>query len=406
MEEFRRRFLTETVETLENLKQTLRPAGAFSDSTKGETFRVFHTVKGTAQTFGFGTASRLAHELETLLSADGNTHPILIEGIELLQKSLAEKAFTIPEQFTKKLRALVPNDGQTLNRRSDQTIENSVEVPVEIYSQLSQREKNLFGSAVRTGKKISVLEISFKTADFAAQLIKFRGSLNLFGEIIATFPSAKAGGGIGFRFLTASSEAVEDWAKANSANVGWNFSPDKSADGIGEVFRQITRHGAEVAVRLNKQIEIETQSDAMDFSPAELKLVFEVLLHLVRNAVDHAVERVGKIKIQIKKEPQGFRLSVADDGRGIDFEKVKAAAIEKKLVSAAENITEAETIELIFQTEFSTKSESDEISGRGIGLDVVKYAVEKSGGKLSVATAKGKGTTFDVFLPRKESEVE
>lgn len=401
MEDFRRQFLSETARTLENLSRNLRSAEIFSDAVKRETFRVLHTVKGTAQTFGFIAASCLAHELETLLSADGNAQNLLLEGIELLHKSLAEEIFEIPEQFREKLRAAVPNAKQI----SNDAINNRAEIPAEIYSQLSNQEKSIISSAMRDGKNLSVLEVGFGMASFADELINFRELLNSSGEIIATFPSTKFGGDgkIGFQFLTASPKAVEDFAKENSASVLWSFSPEKSANDISGLLLQIARHGREVAARLDKQIKIETETDEINLSPAELKLVFEVLLHLVRNAVDHAIERVGKIHIRIKKESDGFRLSVSDDGRGIDLERIKAGAIEKNLISTAENLTEAETINLIFQPEFSTKTAPTEISGRGVGLDAVKFAVEKFGGNINVATEKGKGTTFEVFLPLKES---
>ncbi|MCY7375167.1 MAG: Hpt domain-containing protein [Pyrinomonadaceae bacterium] len=398
MEDFRRQFLSETAETLADLHQNLQSAKSFSGAVKRETFRVLHTVKGTAQTFGFDAASRLAHDLETLLAADANAPDLLLEGIELLQKSLTEETFQIPEQFAQKLHAVVPNAAQTAH----DTDNNPINIPGEIYSQLSNQERKTIGAAMRGGKHLSVLEIGFAAANFAAELINFREILNSSGEIIATFPGAKFSddGKIGFQFLTATSDAIKQLAEENSANVLWNYSPEKSANDINAVLRQIARHGREIAAKFGKQVAIETQIDEANFSPRELKLVFEVLLHLVRNAVDHAIERVGKIEIRVKTEANGFRLSVADDGRGIDSDKIKAKAIEKNLISAAENLTATETIDLIFQPEFSTKSETTEISGRGIGLDAVKFAVEKFGGKIIVKTEKGKGTTFEIFLPR------
>ena len=129
-------------------------------------------------------------------------------------------------------------------------------------------------------------------------------------------------------------------------------------------------------------------------------MIFDVLVHLIRNAVDHAVESAGKIKINLGTEENNLRLSVSDDGRGIDSEKIKAKAVEKYLVSAAENLTEQETLDLIFLPEFPTASKLTEISGRGIGLDAVKTAVEARGGKINVKSQSGKGTTFEIYLPK------
>ena len=396
MEDFHRQFLSETVETLENLHQNLQNSETISDSRRREVFRTLHTVKGTAQTFGFDTASRLAHELETLLADGENTRNLLLEGIEILRRSLIEGDFQIPENFTENLRAVLPNADLTAGN----LYENPAEIPPEIYSQLSNREKKLIGAAMREGKILAVSEIGFEAANFAVELINFREKLNSSGEIIATFPSAKFSGDgkIGFQFLTASAEIITD-----TANVGWSFAPPKRLNDVSGVLREIIRHGREIASKLDKRIGFETQNDEIKLSSAELKLVFEVLLHLVRNAVDHAIERVGKIEIRVKKEADNLRLSVADDGRGIDLKQVKSQAVEKKLI-ADENLSETEIINLIFQPEFSTKAETTEISGRGIGLDAVKYGIEKFGGKITIATEKGKGTTFEITLPRNESE--
>ncbi len=124
------------------------------------------------------------------------------------------------------------------------------------------------------------------------------------------------------------------------------------------------------------------------------------LLHLVRNAVDHAVETRGKIEITLETEPDGWRLKVSDDGRGIDAESIKAKAKEKNLLDGSGNLTDIELIELIFLPEFSTKTSLTEISGRGFGLDAVKSSVEKTGGTIKVESKRGKGATFEIFLPQ------
>lgn len=398
MEDFRRQFLSETVAALESLQRNLQTSAVISDSLKRETFRRLHTIKGTAQTFGFNQASRLAHDLETLLADGGNPPNLLHEGIALLRESLAETPPQISEKFTAQVRAAASR-GELMSNAEEA---NFAELPNEIYSQLSSHEKKLIGAARRGDKILTVLEIGFEAANFAAELIEFRAALNASGEIVATFPSPNFGesGKIGFRFLTIGTEIFE-----NSANVVWSSSPPKSADDLGEVLRRITRHGEEIAVRLGKRIAIEARTDAINFSPAELKIIFEILLHLVRNAVDHAVERAGKIEIVLKETANGRRLSVADDGRGIDLERLKARALEKKIIPSGD-LSETDAINLIFQPELSTKSAATEISGRGIGLDAVKHAVERIGGEISVQTGKNCGTTFEIFLPKTESETE
>lgn len=398
MENFRRQFTLEAVETLENLLKDLQSAGEFSDSKRREIFRTLHTVKGTAQTFGFTDSSRLAHELETLLSGEKKFQKIFLEGIALLIKSLTEKNFEMPEQFAGKLRRTSANDSIMRNDADD----FSPEIPNEFFSRLSHQEKIRLRSATRARENLYVLEIGFSAANFADGLINFREALSESGEIIATFPGAKfnAGGEIGFCILLASPARIAE-IKTSGAAAIFQYSPDDFPKDFKGAAAQVIRHGAAIAEKFGKRIRFEVRADEINLPPRELKLVFDVLLHLVRNAIDHAIESEGEIKIELKIEDEGFRLIVADDGRGIDTKKIKAKAIEKKLIADV-NLTERETLDLIFLPEFSTKSAVTEISGRGIGLDAVKNAVERANGKIAVETRKGKGATFDIFFPNKQ----
>ncbi len=397
MENLRRQFTLEAVEKLANLLKDLQGADGLSDSTRRETFRTLHTIKGTAQTFGYAASSRLAHELENLISVSENPQNLLLEGVKLLIKSLTEKDFESPIKFAEKVRADAPDAAENF----DDSDALTPEIPNEIYSQLSKQEKNILRSAIRDGKNLFCLEVGFDLASFADELINFREILNQTGEIIATFPSAKFNGGgkIGFQILLASAANLPP-IDGFGADVVFHKSPSNSSGGVRKVLEQVAEHGKTIAETLGKQIEFKIHADEANLSPTKLKLIFDVLLHLVRNAVDHAIEDAGEVKITFSIAENGFRLTVADDGRGIELEKIKEKAVEKNLISADTTLTEKETIDLIFSPEFSTKSDVTEISGRGIGLDAVKDAVEKAGGKITVASQSGKGATFDVFLPQ------
>jgi signal transduction histidine kinase len=249
------------------------------------------------------------------------------------------------------------------------------------------------------------LEVGFDLPNFAAEFRKLREVLNESSEIIATLPSAKynAKGKIGFQIFFASSlqiAQVKKIAEGNAAEMILDVSDIAFSNDLQGVLSQVVKHGKTIAKNFGKKIEFETSAAFVELSARELKLIFDVLTHLTRNAVDHAIENAGKIKINFEIEEKNLKLSVADDGRGIDAEKIKAKAVEKNLISADKNLSEQEALDLIFQPEFSTASKLTEISGRGIGLDAVKIAIEAEGGKISVKTESGKGTTFEIFLPR------
>ena len=166
------------------------------------------------------------------------------------------------------------------------------------------------------------------------------------------------------------------------------------------IVSKVAAHGKSLAKKLGKDVKFRIFAEQKDQPAEKLKLIFGILLHLIRNAVDHAVENSGgEIEIKTQTKENGLQITVADNGRGINLEKIKAKAIDKQIVSADEDLTERATLDLIFQSELSTAPHITEISGRGIGLDAVKNAVEKAGGIISVESRNGSGTSFEIFLP-------
>lgn len=412
MEELRRHFSSESIEKLAGLKRDLQNAATFSDSRRHEIFRALHTVKGNSQTFGFASASRLAHHLESLLSAGGeevftneNVKNLFDQGIELLIQSLRGKHFEIPRSFTEKIRAIVPDSAE----RSDFRDALLPKIPPEISSQLSGREKNALASAFAEGKNIYGLEVGFDAANFAAGFKNLREVLSESNEIIAALPSPKLNraGKIGFQMLFAGSlqsEQAREIAESCAARIILNASETVFSNDLPGVSAQVVEYGKTLAEKLGKKIEFEVSADDSHLSPQKLRLIFDLLIHLARNAVDHAIEAEGKVEIKLRVEAGNLKLSVSDDGRGIDLKKIRARAIEKNLISAAAELTERAALDLIFLPEFSTASRLTEISGRGIGLDAVKHAVETADGKINVRSQSGKGTTFEIFLPEAETK--
>ncbi len=410
MEDLRRYFSSESIEKLKSLKKDLQNSDAFFDSDRREIFRTLHTLKGSSQTFGFASAGFLAHKLENILSAKGeeisaneNVKNAFLEGIELLIKCLREKRFEIPASFVEKIDAIAP-DSTEKNNFSETLLP---EIPSEISAQFSGQEKAALASALNGGKTLYGLEVGFNSANFAAGFKELREVLSRSCEIIATLPSAKynAGGKIGFQIFLAGflpTAEIKKTAENNAARIIFDSSETTFSNDLQGVLSQVVRHGQTVAEKFGKRIEFEILTDTPELSAQKLKLIFDVLIHLTRNAVDHAVESVGKVEINLRNEKQSLILSISDNGRGIDLKKVRAKAVEKNLISADQSLDEQETLDLIFLPEFSTASELTEISGRGIGLDAVKNAVEAANGKINVKSRDGQGTTFEIFLPQDE----
>lgn len=179
----------------------------------------------------------------------------------------------------------------------------------------------------------------------------------------------------------------------------------------GEVLSRAAARGGRIAARrLGKEVEFEIVGGDVGIDKSLADTIADPLLHLVRNAVTHGLETpeeranagkdpVGRIKLAAFNEGSRIHITVTDDGRGIDWEKIVAAAAAHGIASSPSDLSTDQCLRLIFRPGFSTTTTVSELSGRGIGLDVVDRAMEQAGGEVRVATQLGAGTTFAMIMP-------
>jgi two-component system chemotaxis sensor kinase CheA len=181
---------------------------------------------------------------------------------------------------------------------------------------------------------------------------------------------------------------------------------------VEQLFRRFPRMVRDVARQCGKDVELLLSGQDTDLDKSILDAIAEPLTHLVRNAISHGIEappdrqKAGKTArgaIRLNAYHQGNQVivEVSDDGRGIDAEKIRTKAIELGLASREEaaRLNEAETLALIFRPGFSTAEEVTEVSGRGVGMDVVQSVLHRLKGTISIETHPGRGTTFRLKLP-------
>lgn len=181
---------------------------------------------------------------------------------------------------------------------------------------------------------------------------------------------------------------------------------------IGTVFSRFPRIIRDISRQLNKQIEVVIEGGDVELDKSIVELLIDPLTHIIRNCADHAIEPpaerkkarkdpVGRIHLNAFHEGGQVNISIQDDGRGIDAQKVLAKALKNGLVTQAQasEMKEREIVKLIFEPGFSTAEQVSEISGRGVGMDVVKTNVEKLGGHVEVETEVGMGTIVRLRLP-------
>ncbi len=181
---------------------------------------------------------------------------------------------------------------------------------------------------------------------------------------------------------------------------------------VERVFSKFPRMVRDLARKLGKKVEFIMEGLDTELDRTVLDEMSDPLVHLVRNAVDHGIEtpeerkaagkrETGRIKLTAWREKNNIIIELEDDGRGIDVEKIRQKAVERGIISQleADSMSEEELKMLVFHPGFSTKDEATEVSGRGVGMDVVKTTVERLGGSVRIFSEKGKGTRIRIHLP-------
>ncbi len=181
---------------------------------------------------------------------------------------------------------------------------------------------------------------------------------------------------------------------------------------IGNIWGQFPRTVRDVAVSCNKEVKIEMEGKETELDKTIIEAIKDPLTHLVRNSVDHGIElpeirskagkdRTGRLILRAFHEGGQVNIEISDDGAGLNVDRLRKKAIERALISAeqAGRMTEREVFNLIFLPGFSTAEKVTNVSGRGVGMDVVKTNVEKIGGTVDVQSTLGRGTTVRVKIP-------
>lgn len=181
---------------------------------------------------------------------------------------------------------------------------------------------------------------------------------------------------------------------------------------IGRLFKKYPRLARDLARSLGKEVELVLVGEETEMDKTMIEDLNDPLVHLVRNAVDHGVETIegriaaGKpeksmVELSARQEGDHILITIADDGRGMRPEVIRGKAIEKGLITSevANTLDETQCLELIFLPGFSTKDEISSVSGRGVGMDVVKTNIQKLNGVVSIQSELGKGTVITIQLP-------
>ncbi len=179
---------------------------------------------------------------------------------------------------------------------------------------------------------------------------------------------------------------------------------------IRRTFQKMTRLVRDLAAQQQKQVQLVAEGEETELDRNIVEQLSDPLVHMIRNSVDHGIEspadRVaqgkpawGTIRLTAAHQRGGIVIAIQDDGKGLDRERIQAKARERGLVKTDATLTEEETFALIFAPGFSTAEVVTDVSGRGVGMDVVRRNIEKLRGKVEIQSVAGQGTTFTIVLP-------
>ena len=260
--------------------------------------------------------------------------------------------------------------------------------------------------AIAEGSRLFLVQANFDIADFDQKFQSLKETLSNTGEVISTSPSInnEHPGKLNFKILYAeTNDAVQTLSDIPDLMVEEIATPpapsmtnleahaslerafEKLSEEItrlpasppGDVFEQAVRAGRSAALALGKHVDFEVRGEDLKLDDKLSEVIRDALVHLVRNAVDHGIEATGKVLIEVSSAEEKTRITVTDDGRGMD----------------------PSLIDQIFNPGFSTATEISQVSGRGVGLDAVKTAIEEAGGSVTVTSEVGRGSTFVLFVP-------
>ncbi|HEX2605607.1 MAG TPA: chemotaxis protein CheA [Oxalicibacterium sp.] len=258
----------------------------------------------------------------------------------------------------------------------------------------SVKEDSIRIDAIKLDTLLEVAGESVQAANQAAVLV----------EKLAQFPVEGPAAALMAALQETLSRASRYSSELQRATLSTRMQP------VGKLFQRFPRLVRELAKELGKDVDLQIEGAETEVDRVVVDSLYDPLVHMLRNSLDHGIEdaatraangKPSKSLILLKawQEASSVMIEISDDGKGMDPQQLRAKAISKGLISDAAPLTPEECLQLVFLPGFSTKEVANSVSGRGVGMDVVKTAVEKHRGAITIDSKLGSGTRFSIRLP-------
>ncbi|MGA1845282.1 MAG: chemotaxis protein CheA [bacterium] len=397
-------FIDESCEFLDGFEGLLleleQGVGGTSDpNLLSEILRQLHTFKGNSGMMGYSHLQTYAHRMEDLFKAlqanDAECDAELVEFVmqctTIIRTAIDQvsKDTSIEPFLAKEIEALEAFLAQSRERETENTVIN-VSSAKEHYNPFAQ--------------KTNLLKVDFERMD---HLLNLMGEMVIqrtrLGQIDVQFKEAFGERGVVMDLSNTAEQIGKVTTELHEAIMKVRMLP------IKQVFMRFPRYVRDFAREREKEINLQFEGEETELDKTVIDEIGEPLMHLIRNAIDHGIERpaerkalgkpmAGLIKLRAYQESSHIIITVEDDGRGIDEEKLRTKAQQNGLLKKNETSSQ-DLMNLIFISGFSTAERVTEVSGRGVGMDAVKKSLAKINGSIEVESIINMGTRFTIKLP-------
>ena len=439
MEDLLREFLTETTESLDVVDNELvrfeqEPNNA---DILGRIFRLVHTIKGTCGFIGLPRLEALAHAAETVMGKFRDGAPVTAEAVSLVLVTI-DRLKSIIAELEATSAEPTGSDGDLIVQLEQMALDGGASAHAKEEITIGTLSPQVLERQLRPGEvSLDDLERAFRdTPGPEDKKAEKRGDDRRLGE--RRHPDTGANGNQTLRvsvdtverLMTMVSELVltrnqlleivrrhsESEFKVplqRLSNVTAELQEGvmkTRMQPIGNAWAKLPRIVRDLGRELGKDIELEMHGAETELDRQVLDIIRDPLTHMVRNSADHGLETTeerikagkpakGTIRLSAYQASGQIVIEIADDGRGLNISKIRKRAIEAGLIEEGDQITEAQLHKLIFAPGFSTAEKVTSVSGRGVGMDVVKTNIDQIGGTIDLKSTQGRGSTFSIKIP-------
>ena len=396
-------------------------------------FRVFHTLKGAAGFLALDDIARLAHTTENLLDLarkhdlvmSGNKIDVVFEAIDQMNKLVANIRVVLSEGLVsysydpnldiliEKIKKVTAGDDLESEPHATVDIKNETKLEVEELSDDNNKNNSeiipetqpLFENTINKTKqaKVRIKEAIKIDSENLDRLIDSIGELVIIEAMISQDPVLKKTGSS--KLLKNISQMNKITRELQQLSMSLRMIP------VRATFQKMARVVRDISKKSNKLVVFNTIGDDTMLDKSVVDRIGDPLIHLVRNSVDHGIElspddrvragkdKTGKIELSSFHKGGNIHIEIKDDGRGLDMNAILKKAMDKGLVKEGQSLSEREIYNLILLPGFSTAKKVTDVSGRGVGMDVVKRNIDDLRGNIEISSEPGNGSLFSLKLP-------